>query len=131
MAPAVAEVDHEPYRHPDQEPTPGAVGQKAHEEEARDGGEDRHHGVAGYLERPWEIRPRPPENYHPDGDQQEGGEGPDVHELTERHQREEEREESRDDAGYDRDPVRRAEGGMDPREPRRQQMVPAHGEGHP
>src|SRR5829696_7196817 len=131
MAPAVAEVDHESYRHPDEEPQPCAGGQETHEEEARDGGEDRHHGVAWYLERPREVWPRPPENDDPDGDQHEGGEGPDVHELPERHQREEEREQPRGDAGYDRDPVRRAEGTMDLREPGRQQIVPAHREGHP
>ena len=34
MASAVAEVDHEPYRHPHEEPKPGAGGQKTHEEEA-------------------------------------------------------------------------------------------------
>src|SRR5215207_6395158 len=79
VAPAVAEVDHEPYRHPDEEPHPCAGGQETHEEEARDGGEDRHHGVAGYLERPREIWPRPPENYDSNGDQHEGGERPDVH----------------------------------------------------
>src|SRR5829696_8064162 len=131
MAPAVAEVDHESYRHPDEEPQPCAGGQETHEEEAREGGEDRHHGVAGYLERPREVWPRPPENHDPDGDQHEGGEGPNVHKLPERHQREKEREQRRGDAGYDGDPVRRAEGAMDLREPARQQLVPAHCEGDP
>src|SRR5215213_8950650 len=114
MAPAVAEVDHEHYRHPDKEPNLGTEGQKAHEEEAWEGGQDRHHRVAWYLERPREVWPPPPENYYPNGDHHEGGEGPDVHELPERHQREEEREQRRGDAGYDRDPVRRAKGAMDP-----------------
>src|SRR5688500_4833242 len=131
MAPAVGEVDHDPYRHPDEEPHPGAGGQEAHKQEAREGGEDGHHGVARHLERPREVWPRPPEEYDADGDKHEGGERPDVYQLSERRQREPEREETRDGAGYDRDPMRRAEGAMDPREPSREQVVPAHGDSHP
>src|SRR5688500_19430697 len=61
----------------------------------------------------------------------EGSESPDIYQLSERRQREREREETRDGAGYDRDPVRGSEAGMDLREPPREQVVPAHGEGHP
>src|SRR5215212_1281384 len=74
---------------------------------------------------------RSPEDDNPDGDQHEGCERPDVHQLPERYQGEPESEYCRDDAGYDRDPVRRAKAGVDPREPQRQQVIPAHGEGYP
>src|SRR5215216_7936559 len=35
VAPAVGEVDHQSYRHPDKKPQPGAGGQEAHKQEAR------------------------------------------------------------------------------------------------
>src|ERR687894_1714770 len=128
---AVGEVEHEPYGHPDEEPDPGAGGQEAHEEEAQESRDDGQHGDERCLERPREVWSRPPKNKDPDGDQHEGGERPDVHQLRERRQREPEREDRRDDAGYDRDPVWGSEAGVDPREPQREQVIPAHGEGHP